>query len=234
MRQGVVPVSPSGLFLYLQTIAYGLKGFALSRNLEQQVTGIAKMQRELAGLEKLIDTGGNRDHRAGFWQQFQFDGPTESVHLSAMASLYTHGGLMLRIGIDPTSNTDPYADTVKWSGWYGPDNGWSGDRPATLVYTLNNANTDRVTVFLESRGKWRLKNTSRWRDVQIHATLDDEPEPEPEPDDGGIPGQIAALQAEINELAEQIEGRLERIDALLDEWDRMQRIAQALNDSRGV
>lgn len=32
MGRGVVPVSPSTLFLYLQTVAYGLRGFAVSRD----------------------------------------------------------------------------------------------------------------------------------------------------------------------------------------------------------
>lgn len=32
MGRGVVPVSPSTLFLYLQTVAYGLRGFAISRD----------------------------------------------------------------------------------------------------------------------------------------------------------------------------------------------------------
>jgi DNA recombination protein RmuC len=59
VRRGVVPVSPSGLFLYLQTVAYGLKGFALSKNLEQQAGRIAGVRRELSALEKVLDTGGN-------------------------------------------------------------------------------------------------------------------------------------------------------------------------------
>jgi len=59
VRRGVVPVSPSGLFLYLQTVAYGLKGFALSKNLEKQATGIARVKRDLFALEKVLDTGGN-------------------------------------------------------------------------------------------------------------------------------------------------------------------------------
>jgi DNA recombination protein RmuC len=32
MGRGVVPVSPSTLFLYLQTVAYGLRGFAISKD----------------------------------------------------------------------------------------------------------------------------------------------------------------------------------------------------------
>lgn len=73
IRRGVVPVSPGGLFLYLQTVAYGLKGFSFSRKQRELVEITLNLKREVDNVRKLFETGNahlrnlvkNRDDAAG-------------------------------------------------------------------------------------------------------------------------------------------------------------------------
>ena len=57
IRRGVVPVSPGGLFLYLQTVAYGLKGFSFSRKQRELVEITLNLKREIDNVKKLFETG---------------------------------------------------------------------------------------------------------------------------------------------------------------------------------
>jgi DNA recombination protein RmuC len=57
LRSGVVPVSPGGLFLYLQTVAYGLRGLAFSRRQREIIQMTLNLRREVGALKKLFDTG---------------------------------------------------------------------------------------------------------------------------------------------------------------------------------
>lgn len=57
VHAGVVPVSPSGLFLYLQTVAYGLKGFAFSGKQRELVQISLNLRRLLVVIKKLSETG---------------------------------------------------------------------------------------------------------------------------------------------------------------------------------
>ncbi len=50
VEKGVVPVSPANLFLYLQTVAYGLRGFALSKSDRELVDGLQQTQKEFQDL----------------------------------------------------------------------------------------------------------------------------------------------------------------------------------------
>ncbi len=73
IRRGVVPVSPGGLFLYLQTVAYGLKGFSFSRKQRQLLEITLNLKREIDNVKKLFETGNahlrnlvkNREDAAG-------------------------------------------------------------------------------------------------------------------------------------------------------------------------
>ena len=73
IRRGVVPVSPAGLFLYLQTVAYGLKGFSFSRKQRELVEITLNLKRDIEELKRLFETGNshlrnltkNRDEAAG-------------------------------------------------------------------------------------------------------------------------------------------------------------------------
>ena len=58
IRMGVVPVSPGGLFLYLQTVAYGLKGFVFSKKQRELIQITLSLRREIDSLKRLLETGG--------------------------------------------------------------------------------------------------------------------------------------------------------------------------------
>ena len=57
LRSGVVPVSPGGLFLYLQTVAYGLKGLGFSRKQREYIQLAAQVHKEVEALKKIMETG---------------------------------------------------------------------------------------------------------------------------------------------------------------------------------
>jgi len=55
LRRNVVPVSPGTLFVYLQTVAYGLRGLALPENIQSLVDQLDRLRSELAALRKTFD-----------------------------------------------------------------------------------------------------------------------------------------------------------------------------------
>jgi len=59
LRSHVLPVSPSGLLLYLQTIAYGLKGFVLSEDQQRLMRIIEQLQQELRSFATVFATLGS-------------------------------------------------------------------------------------------------------------------------------------------------------------------------------
>jgi DNA recombination protein RmuC len=58
LRQGVVPVSPSTLFLYLQTVAYGLRGFSLSEEQAEMVRIVQQLKGDLSLFSKNYSLAG--------------------------------------------------------------------------------------------------------------------------------------------------------------------------------
>ena len=54
MGRGVVPVSPSTLFLYLQTVAYGLRGFAISKDARTLLSRFTAARTEGTELAKAL------------------------------------------------------------------------------------------------------------------------------------------------------------------------------------
>ena len=55
LRRNVVPVSPGTLFVYLQTVAYGLRGLALPENLKALVGELARLRSDLGTFRKTFD-----------------------------------------------------------------------------------------------------------------------------------------------------------------------------------
>lgn len=53
LQRGVVPVGPSGLFLYVQTIAYGLRGFSMQEKQREIVQHLFRLRKEY---EAVIDS----------------------------------------------------------------------------------------------------------------------------------------------------------------------------------
>ena len=58
LKLGVVPVSPSSLFLYLQTVAYGLKGFAFPDRQRELVQLLSTIRNELLHFVKAFGVTG--------------------------------------------------------------------------------------------------------------------------------------------------------------------------------
>ena len=58
LRRNVVPVSPGTLFVYLQTVSYGLRGLALPENLKTLVGELERLRTDLAAFRKSFDTAG--------------------------------------------------------------------------------------------------------------------------------------------------------------------------------
>jgi DNA recombination protein RmuC len=59
IRSGVVPVSPGSLFLYLQTIAYGLKGFAFTEKQQEVVRHIEQLNNDFKDLVRALSVSGS-------------------------------------------------------------------------------------------------------------------------------------------------------------------------------
>lgn len=58
LRQGVVPVSPSGIFLYIQTVAYGLKGLSLQEGEKNLAGAVYQIRKDLHEYIKVHNTLG--------------------------------------------------------------------------------------------------------------------------------------------------------------------------------
>lgn len=56
LAEKVVPVGPSNLFLYLQTVAYGLRGFNFPQQAEEVISRLAEVQKEMAVFDKEMAT----------------------------------------------------------------------------------------------------------------------------------------------------------------------------------
>lgn len=55
LARSVVPVSPGTLFVYLQTVAYGLRGLALPENIQALLGELARLRTDLAAFRKNFD-----------------------------------------------------------------------------------------------------------------------------------------------------------------------------------
>lgn len=56
LEKNVVPVSPATIFLYLQTVAYGLRGLALPENVEALAAELNRLRTDLNAFRKTFDT----------------------------------------------------------------------------------------------------------------------------------------------------------------------------------
>lgn len=64
IRKGVVPTGPSSLFLYLQTVAFGLRGLELPKN-EREIVGlIDRLNRDFSELKGVAETTGKHVRNA--------------------------------------------------------------------------------------------------------------------------------------------------------------------------
>ena len=56
VERGVVPVGPSNLFLYLQTVAFGLRGLRLNTHQRELIDIIAQLMRDFREVSKSVET----------------------------------------------------------------------------------------------------------------------------------------------------------------------------------
>lgn len=55
LERNVVPVSPATLFVYVQTVAYGLRGMALSERASRLLDNVERLQKQLSGFRKRFE-----------------------------------------------------------------------------------------------------------------------------------------------------------------------------------
>jgi len=173
-----------------------------------------------------------KPHDAGFFQRVEFARPVKRIALSVVAGLHTDGGLMLRVGIDPTGGTNPSGASVKWSGWLGPSNGWAGE-DRTLTHSMGGLSANAATIFLRSAtGGWPVRsNVGRWRGAQIEVeytgqepeppeppTPPELPEPDPDtPESIRVLQQAMALSSQLLEQAGKMTVAIGQVLALFDQ-----------------
>lgn len=58
LEKGVLPVSPSGLFLYLQTVAFGFKGFTLPEKQKELVQHLSQLRKDISAFNKYFELMG--------------------------------------------------------------------------------------------------------------------------------------------------------------------------------
>ena len=58
LQRNVVPVGPGSLFLYLQTVAYGLRGFAFPRRQMEVVKAVERISTEIVALARSLGVAG--------------------------------------------------------------------------------------------------------------------------------------------------------------------------------
>ena len=58
LEQNVVPVSPATLFLYLQTVSYGLRGLAIPQEARRLLDDLRELRGELLAFSKVYETAG--------------------------------------------------------------------------------------------------------------------------------------------------------------------------------
>jgi DNA recombination protein RmuC len=58
LKKRVIPVSPSGLFLYLETILYGMKGYEIDRNYDELIRAIEQLTQDAAAFARTFATAG--------------------------------------------------------------------------------------------------------------------------------------------------------------------------------
>lgn len=68
LREKVVPVGPSNIFLYLQTVAYGLRGFNFPKQAEEIISRLSEVQQEMNAFDKEITTAAT--HLKNFTRMF--------------------------------------------------------------------------------------------------------------------------------------------------------------------
>ena len=189
----------------------------------------APMQDQAQGIQSTYAT-----HWGGVVQAVQLPAGARELHLEARARIYSKhtngsgGGLGTRVGIDPTGQTvSGTAPSIVWGSWQSQDSGWSVEEWRTLAAHLPYASGGTVSIWLESRNRWKARDNHTWWD-QVSLTYEGgspTPGPAPTPD---LPDDIAQaldlILAAVGDLAnrltvleQQLDGGLTNIAQVLGE-----------------
>lgn len=163
---GKDPSDPS--FWKNQRPEYGLIG--LEYNIPDQIHG---------GGQALQYGKRYATHTAGVYQQVSGIEPGTKLRFSAWGFVFgkdrdgskTPGFVRMKVGIDPTGGTNPFAGHVVWSGVVNPVAVGSGSawREMSIEGVAQNST---VTVFTHSSPEWPMGDglTSQWDDANLIAT----------------------------------------------------------------
>jgi LysM repeat protein len=138
-------------------------------------------------------------HTAGVYQQVSGITPSSKVRFSAWGFVYgkdpdpnkSPGYVHMKVGIDPTGGTNPFAGSVVWSGVVNPIATGTGSawQEMSIEAVAQNA---AVTVFVYSSPDWPMNDalTSQWDDASLVVTGLGEPPTNtpPPPPPTGPPG----------------------------------------------
>jgi hypothetical protein len=119
----------------------------------------------------------------------------DDPHVSDQEDAY---GMYARIGIDPTGNTNPRADTVAWSEQIYHFDAYG---PLTVSTT---AEADTITVFITTVAKWGTKHNDAYvADLQVSV-----PDAEPDPPNHEIAALLQDILTTLQAIEDLIEGAL--------------------------
>jgi hypothetical protein len=147
-------------------------------------------------------------HRAGIRQLVSLPAGATSVRARIKARYYSRaddgrlGELALRLGIAAGRIADGTDPVIQWGDWRGQTDGtdWDGSEWVTLSASLYQVNAGEITLFVESRCRWAVRNNHAFVDDAIlEADVAGQPAPIPPAGD-----DVIALLAEIRDLVREI------------------------------
>lgn len=152
-------------------------------------------------------------HQGGVFQVVQLPPGSRALTVECQARYHSRhtdgngGALGTRIGLDPTGQTDSaLASTIVWGEWAGQDTGWDGKTWRTLDAHVDAAQlggSQLVTVWLESRNRWKARDNHTWWDnLLLRAEVGGDVDP-PE-----VPPDLAAWLGRIEDKLDQVLERL--------------------------
>lgn len=87
------------------------------------------------------------------------------------ASSHNPSNMRMRIGIDPTGGTNPWASTVVWSAFGNPVDGWA------YFEVVANAQGSTITAFLYANPDWPKQNQDVYFDDAVLVVVGEAPPP---------------------------------------------------------
>ncbi len=152
-------------------------------------------------------------HRAGVFQQVDLPREAQALNATIQARYYAEddrgrrGDLALRLGVDPAGGTDGSSEAIVWGEWRGQTDGsgWEGKAWQPLYAELERVPGQRVTLFVESRCRWPVRNNHAFvKGAELRIVPLDDGEPTPDE-----PSDLARFLREIRDLVARILARLE-------------------------